>query len=103
PPHETYQKAKAYATKALAIDDKLADAHSAMGAVRLYYDWNWQEAEKELKRAQTLNPNDGDAYLLYGDYLDAMGRFDEARSETARAKDIDSLSAMFNTNNGIAY
>jgi TolB-like protein/DNA-binding winged helix-turn-helix (wHTH) protein/Flp pilus assembly protein TadD len=103
PPHETYKKAKAYASKALAIDDKLADAHSAMGAVRLYYDWNWQEAEKELKRAQTLNPNDGDAYLLYGDYLDAMGRFDEARSETARAKDIDSLSAMFNTNNGIAY
>ena len=103
PPHEAYQKAEDYAAKALAIDGTLADAHSAMGAVRLYYDWNWPEAKKELKQAQTLNPNDGDAHLLYGDYLDAMGRFDEAKSETARAKDIDPLSVMFNTNSGIAF
>jgi TolB-like protein/Flp pilus assembly protein TadD len=101
PPNEAFPKAKAYAAKALEIDDTLAEAHTVMGAVRLLHDWNWAEAERELKRAQALNPNNADAHLLYGYYLKAMGRLDEAKAETKRAQEFDPLSLMINSDVGV--
>ena len=100
PPNETFPKTRAYASKALTIDDTLAEAHTAMGGVSLLYDWNWAEAEKELKRAQSLNPNETGAHDLYGGYLEAMGRFDEAQAEAKRAQELDPLSPMMNTDVG---
>jgi len=94
PPNEALPKAKAYAAKALEIDDTLTEAHVAMGAIRLFYDWNWAEAEKELKRAQALDPNNAAAHHIYGDSLEIMGRFDEAKAERKRALELDPLSAM---------
>jgi TolB-like protein/DNA-binding winged helix-turn-helix (wHTH) protein/Flp pilus assembly protein TadD len=101
PPNEAFPKAKAYAAKALEIDDTLAEAHVVMGAVRLLHDWNWAEAERELKRAQALNPNHPDAHNLYGYYLKAMGRLDEAKAETKRAQEFDPLSLMINSDVGV--
>lgn len=95
PPNENFPKAKAYAAKALALDETLAHAHGAMGAVRLFYDWDWAEQEKEFKRAQELEPGNGDAHQLYAAYLETAGRFDEALLEAKKAEDIDPLSAMF--------
>lgn len=96
PPNEAFPKAKAYAAKALELNETLAEAHAAMGAVRLYYDWDWAEAEKELKRGQTLDPNSADAHHLYGDRLEIMGRFDEAKAERKRALELDPLSPISN-------
>ncbi|HKC62487.1 MAG TPA: protein kinase [Pyrinomonadaceae bacterium] len=101
PPNEAFPKAKAYAAKALAIDDTLAEAHTSMGAVRLFYDWNWAEAEKELKRAQTLNPNETSAHDLYSAYFEVMGQSGEAQAEGKRAQELDPLSPMMNTDIGI--
>ncbi|MDQ6652311.1 MAG: protein kinase [Acidobacteriota bacterium] len=101
PPNETFPKAKAYATKALEIDETLAEAHVVMGAARLLYDWNWAEAERELKRAQALDPNNAEAHNLYGYYLKAMGRLDEANVETRRSQELDPLSLMINTDVGV--
>ncbi|HSQ19993.1 MAG TPA: protein kinase [Blastocatellia bacterium] len=103
PPNETFPKAKAYATKALELDETLAEAHVVMGAARLLYDWNWEEAERELKRAQALNPNDAEAHNLYGYYLKAMGRLDEANVETRRSQELDPLSLMINTDVGVDF
>ncbi len=103
PPNETFPKAKLYAAKALAIDESLAEAHGAMGAVRLFYDWDWTEQEKEFKRAQELEPNYGDAHQLYAAYLESAGRLDEARVEAKKAQDIDPLSAMFASEVGITH
>jgi len=100
PPHEAFPKAKAYAAKALEIDETLAEAHTAMGAVRVLYDWNWAEADRELKRAQVLDPNDADAHDIYSVCLYAIGRPDEAMAETKRAQELDPLSLMFSTNVG---
>jgi len=97
PPNESFTKAKDYAAKALSIDSGLAEAHTSMAAVRLYNEWNWAEAEKELKRAQTLNPNDPDAYLLESDLLLALGRVSEAQAAVIRARELDPLSRIFNT------
>ena len=96
PPNEAFPKAKAYAAKALAIDNTLADAHASMGAVRLFYDWDWAEAEKEIKRAQALDPNNAIPHHLYGDLLETRGRFDEAKAERKRALELDPLSPMLN-------
>jgi serine/threonine protein kinase/Flp pilus assembly protein TadD len=103
PPNEAYPKAKAYAAKALALDATLAEAHSSMGANRLYYDWNWAEAQSEFKRAQTLDPNNAGAHHLYADSLEIMGRFDETKVERKRALELDSLSPIFNMAAGATF
>jgi TolB-like protein/Tfp pilus assembly protein PilF len=103
PPNEAFPKAKAYAAKALAIDETLADAHASMGAVRLFYDWNWAEAEREVKCAQALDPDNSGARDIYTAYLEVMGRLDEARAETKRAYELDPLSLMFSTNVGLDF
>jgi len=97
PPNEAFPKARAYAAKALEIDDTLGGAHGSMAVVRLLYDWNWAETEKELKRALTLDPNNAGAHDMNGAYLGAMGRPDEARAETKRAQALDPLSLQMNT------
>ena len=101
PPNENFPKAKAYAEKALALDDTVAHSHTAMGAVRLFYDWDWAGQEKDFKRAQEVDPRYPDAHQLYAAYLETVGRFDEARTEAQKAHDLDPLNAMFGTEVGI--
>ncbi len=103
PPREAFPKAKIYAAKALAIDDTLSEAHTAMAAVNLFYDWDWAEAEKHLKRARTLNPNDAGVNDIYGAYWDAMGHPDKAVAESKRGQELDPLSLLMNTNLGIDF
>jgi tetratricopeptide (TPR) repeat protein len=103
PPNENFPRAKAYSAKALALDDTLAQAHGSMGAVRLFYDWDWAELEKEFRRAQELEPNYPDAHQLYAAYLETAGRFDEALAEAKLAQDMDPLSPMFGAEVGFTY
>jgi serine/threonine-protein kinase len=95
PPNEAYPKAKEYAAKALAIDDTLAEAHTAMAWVKFSYDWDRAEAEAEIKHALALDSNFGAARQLYGDCLEVMGRFDEAKAERKRCMEIDPQSSIF--------
>ncbi|NJM53791.1 MAG: tetratricopeptide repeat protein [Blastocatellia bacterium] len=95
-PEESYPKAKEAAMKALALDDNLAEAHTSLAYVKMYYDRDWQGAESEFRRAITLNPNYASAHQWYAEYLTAMGRFDEALAETRRAKEINPLSPIIN-------
>jgi TolB-like protein/DNA-binding winged helix-turn-helix (wHTH) protein/Flp pilus assembly protein TadD len=89
---ESYRKAKAAATKALEIDDRLAEAHTSLAHLTWMYEWEWGAAEAEFKRAIDLNPNYATAHQWYAVYLSAMGRHDEAIARAKRAYDIDSLS-----------
>ena len=97
PPHEAFPKAKACAAKALEVDETLAEAHTSMMAVRLFYEWNWAQAEKEVRRALALNPNYAHAHDMYSVYLHVMGRHDEATAETKGAQELDPLSLTLNT------
>lgn len=104
PPKEAYPKAKAAATKALEIDDTLADAHTALAEALAIYDWDWSYAEQEFKRAIELNPNDATAHYFYGlDHLAPTGRTDEAIAEMKRAQELDPLSPTVNANFGWIY
>lgn len=95
-PDEAYPKAKNAAMKALELDDELAEAHTSLAYVKMYYFWDWQDAEDGYRRAIALNPNYASAHQWYAEYLTAMGRFDEALAETRRAKEIDPLSPIIN-------
>lgn len=96
-PRETNSKAKSAAERALAIDENLAEAHSALGLV-LYYDWDWPGAEREFKRAMQANPSDVTAHMGYSWYLLTAGRFDQAIAEAEQAQQIDPLSLAANDN-----
>lgn len=93
-PNEGYPLAKASALKALELDETLAEAHSALGIVKLFYDTDWSGAEGELQRAIEINPSDADALMMYGHALMLEGRFDEAHTFMARAKELDPLSII---------
>ena len=68
PPAQTWTDARWTAEKAVALDDSLAEGHSALGAVKLLYEWDWPAADRELKRAIELNPNNAEAHELSGYY-----------------------------------
>jgi len=96
PPREGFPKAKEAATRALAIDEKLAEAHTSLGHVKRDYDWDWPGAEQEFRRAIELNPNELSAHQWYAVYLSSLGRHQEAIAEIKRALDLDALSLPVN-------
>lgn len=85
---------------ALDKDDKLAEGHAILAAIKTTYEWDWQGAEKEFKLAIQLNPNYATAHQRYSLYLPIKGRFDEAISEARKARDLDPLSLPINENVG---
>jgi TolB-like protein/class 3 adenylate cyclase/Tfp pilus assembly protein PilF len=92
-PKETFPKAKVAAMKAVEIDDTLAEAHTSLALIKAWYDWDWSGAEREYKRALSLNPSSALAHWRYGmDYLSSMGRYEEATAELKRAQELDPLN-----------
>jgi len=94
PPSESYPRAREAAEKALQLDDSLADAHALLAEVRVNYDHDWEDGEKEFQRAVALNPNYPTAHQWYSAYLVSMKRPQEAESEIDKASILDPLSMM---------
>jgi DNA-binding winged helix-turn-helix (wHTH) protein/tetratricopeptide (TPR) repeat protein len=92
----TGPKAREAALKALEIDEKLAEAHAALGKIRFIYDWDLSGAEKELKRAIELDPNLAEAHSAFGVYLSIVGRLEEAVAEAGRGQELDPFSQFAN-------
>jgi len=92
---EAWPRARAAAVKALELDDTLAEAHAALAEVKLYYDWDWAGAERDLRRALKLNPNFADAHAQYAWYLVLLGRLDEGLAEMKRAQKLDLLQPIY--------
>ena len=90
-------KAKDAAQKAVDLDDKLAEGHSALAASIYSYDWNWAEAEKEFQRALELDPNSSMSHFQYADFLTQRQRGPEAFVEGERARELEPYSPFFNT------
>jgi serine/threonine-protein kinase len=99
-PREAFPRAKNAATRALELDDKLAEAHTSMAFVKFGYDWDWPGAEREFKQAIQLNPGYSYSHNFYAVLLAALGRFEEAFSQTKYAYELDPLSLPINTNLG---
>jgi Tfp pilus assembly protein PilF len=72
--------------KAWALDDNLAEAHVALGELKLYYEWDWEGAQAAFVRALELNPNLPEAHRRYGWYLLLIGRPEDVLVELKKAK-----------------
>ena len=99
-PREFLSKSKAAAEKAIEIDDGLAESHTALGASIFWHDWNWNEAENQLKRAIELDPNSAEAHLFYAHLLSNTGRHAEALAEIKRGRELDPFSPFVNALEG---
>jgi tetratricopeptide (TPR) repeat protein len=91
-PREVMPKAKAAAMKALELNETLPEGHAALGNVMMFYDYDWQGAERELKRAIELRPSYAEAHAVYGRLLSATKRFDEAKAQILEARKLDPIS-----------
>lgn len=91
-PKDAFPKAKEAATKALEIDDTLAEAHTSLAFVKFRWDRNRLEAEREFQLAIKHKPNYAPAHQWYSSYLVAFERFDEAIAEAKRAQELEPLS-----------
>jgi DNA-binding winged helix-turn-helix (wHTH) protein/TolB-like protein/Tfp pilus assembly protein PilF len=94
PAREAMPKAKEEAEKALQLDEMLAEAHTALGWVKFFYEWDWQGAEQEHRRALEINPNLPAAHVAYANLLSCLGRHEEALAEMDRAHRLDPLSSL---------
>jgi len=96
PPRAVYAKAKAAALRALALDPTLAEAHTSLGFIALFYDWDWPTAGQQFDRALALDPRYPAAHLFHGWYFVATNRLDDAISEVQAAVNLDPFSAVNN-------
>jgi tetratricopeptide (TPR) repeat protein len=96
-PSEAWPRAKAAALRALELDGDLAEAHASLGTVRMWYDWEWDAAEREYLRAINLNPGHPNAHIQYNLLLVQTGRFNEAEDQVRAVLAADPLSVRANS------
>jgi DNA-binding winged helix-turn-helix (wHTH) protein/TolB-like protein/Tfp pilus assembly protein PilF len=99
-PKDAFPKAKAAAERALEIDNTLAEAYTALGQVKSFYEWDWAGAEQEFQKGISLNPNYPLLHHWRSLNLIAMGRLEEARAAMRRAVELDPLLLIINVNLG---
>jgi TolB-like protein len=101
PSKDCLPKARTAATKALEIDESLAEAHASLSFSLIWFDWDWAKGEAEAKRAIALNPNSAHAHFAYAHVLSDLGRHDEAIAEIARARELDPAFLLYRALEGM--
>jgi TolB-like protein/DNA-binding winged helix-turn-helix (wHTH) protein/Flp pilus assembly protein TadD len=94
PPNEALPKAKTAAVRALELDSELAEAHNSLAFCLDVFDWNFDAAGEEFRRAIQLNPGYATAHHWYAWHLSVVGQPDEAIAEMRRAESLDPLSLI---------
>jgi adenylate cyclase len=102
-PRDAYHEMKAAIDRALAIDETIAGAHGALAFALYSYEWNWPGAERELNRALELEPSKAMVNANYCEFLDRMGRYDEALRQGERALELNPLDVQTLLTVGWAY
>ncbi|HTS76887.1 MAG TPA: winged helix-turn-helix domain-containing protein [Bryobacteraceae bacterium] len=100
---DAYADAKAAALRALAIDPLCAAAQTALGAVLLFSEWDWSTAERSLRRALDLDPRQTEAYLLYGQLLEARGELQSGLAMKRTALDLEPASPLVHFSISFSY
>jgi len=95
-PKEALPKAKAAAIKALELDSTLGEAHNSLAFCLDGFDWDFESAEKEFRRAIELNPGYASAHHWYAWHLALVGKNAEAIAEMRKAQNLDPLSLIIN-------
>lgn len=102
-PREIMPQAKAAAIKAIELDESLGDAHASLGQIRMIYDRDWSAAEADFHQAVSLNPAYPTAHQWHGEFLVSQGLIDRGLAELKKARDLDPLSLIINTNVGLNF
>ena len=95
-PHDNFPRAKAAALRAVALDSGLAEVHTSLAFIALFYDWDWPTAGRELDRALAIDPRYPDAHLFRAWYFVATNRMNEAVEEGRKAVSLDPFSLVNN-------
>jgi tetratricopeptide (TPR) repeat protein len=103
-PAESMPKALAAATRAVALDESLAETHTTLAFVKAHYEFDWPAAARAYRRALELNPSDAYAHFFYSNsYLSPFGRHNEAIAEMKTAMNLDPLSLPIQSFAGRTY
>lgn len=93
-PKDAFARAGAAARRALALDDRLAEAHQAMAFVRWFFDWDWPAAERDFRQALALDPGSGLTRAQFAVFLVTQARREEGLTEAAQARAREPLSLL---------
>lgn len=96
-PGDTFPLAREASDNAVALDDRLPQGHIARGIVSFWFDWNWDAAEREFRRASDLNPNDPGARMFQAHLYSNLARHVDALKGIREALVLDPLSRILNT------
>ena len=94
PPREAWALAAESSRAALGLDDRIPEPHVSAGFLRLLQEWDWNGAERELRRALELAPDSAAPHQWLGLVLDLRGRKDDAARALRRAEELDPLSLV---------
>jgi serine/threonine-protein kinase len=96
----TIRQAREAASRALELDDTLAEGHASLAFIKFRFDWDWAGAEAEFARAIGLNSGHAPTRQWHAMFLASRARFDAALAEMHRALDLDPLSLVIQTGIG---
>ena len=102
-PEPFIRKGRMAAEKALSMDETLAEAHAALGFIKLTYDWDWLGSERSFKQAIHLNPRYPTANNWYAVLLSILNRHDEAKHFMTQAREYDPGSPIINRDLAVVY
>jgi TolB-like protein/DNA-binding winged helix-turn-helix (wHTH) protein/Tfp pilus assembly protein PilF len=102
PPSDATEKGKAAARRAIELDPENGDAYSTLGLIQATYEWQWADAEANLKHGIALSPNSSEAEFNYVLYLDSVNRPEEAVAHMRKALELDPNSFLTNRHLGSA-
>ena len=97
------ERSRKAANRALELQNNLAEAYGAMGAIQFFYDYDEAAAEKSFQRALQLDPSNGKARMWYAMALVMQGRAKEAIAQAVEAKELDPISYVSTTHLGVVY
>jgi eukaryotic-like serine/threonine-protein kinase len=100
PPGTAFPAAKDAALRALRLDNALAEAHTSLGIINVFYDWNWAAAQREFERAVALDSTDARTHLFYAWYYNGVARYEDALRELGTAQRLDPTSLVINARLG---
>jgi eukaryotic-like serine/threonine-protein kinase len=95
PPIQVVLKARETANRALQIDETVAEAHTSLAIVKLFFDWDFRGGEAELRRALELNPGDIFGRHIHAHYLEITGQMPQAHAEMRKIMELDPVSTMY--------
>ncbi|HSI87911.1 MAG TPA: winged helix-turn-helix domain-containing protein [Pyrinomonadaceae bacterium] len=95
-PRESCHLSKEAALKAIEIDNGLAEGHAALAYMKIFYDWDFKEAEKLILRALELDPNSAQAHFAYGELVSRIVGMEASFPHRERARELEPLSPMLN-------